>query len=150
MNALSVFAVMDYCVTVRGTVGIEAARLGVPVLTAAAARYSGRGFTVDSRTPAEYLARLASIQELPPLSAAERELAERFAYAMFVLRPLVMHSVVWDYGEMGQAPRGEIRIRSAAEWSQAADMQALARWIGASRDEDFLAGAPAGAAVAGR
>jgi hypothetical protein len=142
MNALSVFRVMDYCLTVRGTVGIEAARLGVPVLTAADARYSGRGFTVDSRTPAEYLARLSRIEETPPLAADARELAGRFAYLMFVRRPLVMQSVTWDYGDLGQQPRGHIQLKTADAWQRAPDIQALARWIRDSRDEDFLAASP--------
>ncbi len=83
----SLFGVMDYCLTVRGTAGIEAARLGVPVLTAGPARYSGLGFTIDSASRAEYLARVARIQDTPPLSDEQRELAERFAYGLFVLRP---------------------------------------------------------------
>ena len=40
VSMFSLYGVMDYCLTVRGTAGIEAARLGVPVLTAGPARYS--------------------------------------------------------------------------------------------------------------
>jgi hypothetical protein len=139
LNALSVFGVMDYCVTVRGTVGIEAARLGVPVLTAARARYSHRGFTVDSATRDEYLSRLQAIDRMPPMSAAERDLAERFAYGMFISRPFVMRSVTWDYGMMGDRPRADIHVRTAEDWRSAPDIDALVRWIRDSQDEDFLA-----------
>jgi hypothetical protein len=139
LNALSIFGVMDYCVTVRGTVGIEAARLGVPVLTAAHARYSHRGFTVDSATREAYLANLQGIDRIPRMSAAERELADRFAYGMFLRRPFVMESVTWDYGMMGDRPRADIHVRTAEAWRTAPDIDALVRWIRDSRDEDFLA-----------
>jgi hypothetical protein len=138
ISAPSMFNVMDVCLTVRGTVGIEAARLGIPVLTAAAGRYSGRGFTVDSTTSAEYLGRLARIEDTPRLSDEARRLAERFAYGMFVLRPTVLRSVTWDYGALGEAPRGRMLIDAPEAWERAPDMVALARWFGESRDEDFL------------
>ena len=94
----------------RGTVGVEAARLGIPVLTAGPARYAELGFTVDSASRGEYLARLARIEDTPPLSAEQRELAERFGYGLFLLRPC----------------------------SLATDLPALTDWF-ASCEEDFLA-----------
>jgi hypothetical protein len=139
MNAPSVFQVMDFCLTVRGTVGIEAARMGVPVLTAAVARYSHRGFTIDSETADDYLDLVRTIHTLPPLSAEAHELAERFAYGMFVRRPTVLHSVTWDYGRLGDEPRGQIHVPSADAWTKATDIDALVRWLRDSRDEDFLA-----------
>ncbi len=47
ISTYSLFPVMDYCLTVRGTIGMEAARLGIPVITAGTGRYDHRGFTVD-------------------------------------------------------------------------------------------------------
>jgi len=138
INALSIFGVMDYCLTVRGTVGIEAARLGVPVLAAADARYSRRGFTVDSTSRGDYLERLGGIDRIAPLSPAQRELAERFAYGMFIRRPFVMRSVTWDYGMMGERPRADIHVKTAGDWRSAPDIDALARWIRDARDEDLL------------
>ena len=81
---------MDYCLTVRGTIGIEAASFGIRVLTAGTGRYDHRGFTTDSETRETYLARIAAIETLPRLSAAEQELAERFAYGAFMLRPFAL------------------------------------------------------------
>jgi hypothetical protein len=54
---------MDYCLTVHGTAGIEAARLGITVLTTGTGRYDRRGFTSDSDSREEYLAKPARIQE---------------------------------------------------------------------------------------
>ena len=127
LSTLSLLAVTDYCLTVRGTVGVEAARLGIPVLTAGPARYSELGFTIDSASRAEYIGRLARIQDLPPLSGDQRELAERFAYGLFLLRPLRLTSVT----------RARINVRTEDEWRRAADLSALADWF-VSRDEDFV------------
>ena len=142
VSTFSLFEVMDYCLTVRGTVGIEAARLGIPVLTAAASRFSHLGFTVDSASREEYLTRVSKIQDTPALSASQRELAERFAYGMFVLRPIEGTSSDADEASNWVAttsgrPRARITIRASDEWRQAADVKALAAWF-ASRDEDFL------------
>ncbi len=75
ISTYSLFQIMDYCLTVWGTVGIEAVSFGVPVLTAGIGHYEYRGFTVDSDSRTEYLSRLAPIHEQPLLSAHERKLA---------------------------------------------------------------------------
>ena len=143
ISTLSLFSIMDYCLTVRGTVGVEAASFGIPVLTAGPARYSGRGFTVDSASRAEYLAKVARIQDMPRLPDAQRELAERFAYGLFLLRPLKLTSITWDAPELpgvGSTThrRARINARTEDDWRRAVDMSALADWF-ISRDEDFLA-----------
>jgi hypothetical protein len=137
----SLFPVMDYCVTVRGTVGVEAARMGIPVLTAGPARYSELGFTVDSSDRAEYLSKLSRIEETPRLSNDEHALAQRFAYGLFVLRPLRLETIAWDPAPHGTAdllqrvPR--LTVNSEAEWRSARDLAAFAEWVGSS-DEDFM------------
>src|SRR5262249_22175954 len=84
----SLFDVTDAGVTIRGSVGWELPCFGVPALTAGTGFYSGRGFTIDSATREEYLARLGRIEVTPPLTAHEVELARRHAYALARLRPL--------------------------------------------------------------
>jgi len=138
LNTMSLFDVMDYCLTVRGTIGMEAARLGIPVITAAAARYSGKGFTVDSASREEYLSKIEHLHEVPPLSADQRERADRFAYGMFVSRPIVMRSVTWTYGG-ANGPTGEIHVTNADELRRADDVLRLSEWFQSS-DEDLLAG----------
>lgn len=87
ISTYSFFEIADFCLTVRGTIGIEMACHGVPVLTAGTGRYSNLGFTIDSGTVSEYLQRIAHIDELPPMPEQQLELARKFAYALFNLRP---------------------------------------------------------------
>lgn len=138
VSTASLFRVMDYCLTVRGTVGVEAARLGIPVLTAGPGRYGGLGFTIDSSGVDEYLTRLHSIQHVEALSDGQRTLAERYAYAFFMMKPFSMTSVTWDYGRLGDRTTATIHVKDGAGWREAPDILRLSRWLSVSSDEDFI------------
>ena len=114
ISTRSVFEAADYGITIRGSVGFELPSLGVPVLTAGTGFYAGRGFTVDSATVEEYLARLSRIEEIPPPTAEQFELARRHAYALFRLRPLRFSSFVATIrplAEMGHPLDQDVELR---------------------------------------
>ncbi len=139
MSTLSLYSVMDYCVTVRGTVGIEAASFGIPVLTAGTGRYDRLGFTIDSDSRAEYLNRLAHIHEIPSSSVDQRALAERFAHGVFVRRPFSLHTVTLEYQRDAKASmQTRVCLPTGQDLRAATDLRALANWIN-SGQEDFLA-----------
>jgi hypothetical protein len=138
IDTYSFFDVADYCLTVRGTIGIEMACHGVPVLTAGTGRYSGLGFTFDSASAAEYLSRLAAIERQPVMTAEQIELARRFAYALFKLRPWRMESfeiVKRPLEETGHPLDNDVlpRVGSAAELRRAPDVRRLLSWIRSDR-----------------
>jgi hypothetical protein len=148
INTYSLFGVMDYCLTVRGTIGIESASLGIRVLTAGTGRYDHRGFTVDSASAAEYLARLAQLHTLPPMTGAERELAERYAYAAFLLRPLPLTSFTITHQKNAEATTHvSVTAKSSEELRSAADLRAFGAWAADGQDEDFLWARPGKAAM---
>jgi hypothetical protein len=143
VSTRSVFELTDYGITIRGSVGFELPCFGVPVLTAGTGFYAGRGFTVDSATAAEYLARLRSIEAIPPLSSGQVELARRHAYALFRLRPLRFASFEATMRPLGQAGHPlehdvAIKIRSRSEVERAEDLRRFAAWAVDSRELDFL------------
>jgi hypothetical protein len=131
ISTYSLFRVMDYCITVCGTVGMEAARLGIPVLTGGTGPYDNKGFTVDSNTREEYLEKLRNIEDIRPLSPAQRELAERFAYASFLMRPWHAKSVTLRYlpNTRKFTYQGQVNIKSREAWYMADDIRAFADWI---------------------
>jgi hypothetical protein len=148
VNTFSLFEVMDYCVTVRGTIGVEAAVFGKTVITAGTGRYDHKGFTFDSETRDEYLDRLAHVADLPEPTTAQRELAERFAYGMFILRPLSLKFMSIEYDRDAEATmRIGLHARSADDLRHAPDIRAFAEWVRNSADEDFLS--PVATAAAG-
>ena len=132
MSTLSLYSVMDYCVTVRGTVGIEAASFGIPVLTAGTGRYDRLGFTIDSESRAQYLDRLAHIHKFL-----------RFRRAARVGRavcPWGVHCAALQsaHGDVGVSARcqGELADRVClprAGRAGCADLRALADWIRSGR-----------------
>jgi hypothetical protein len=139
ISTFGLFTVMDYCLTVRGTVGIEAARLGIPALTAGTGRYSNMGFTIDSNSREEYLERVASIQGIPRLSPEQQELADRFAYGLFILRPFPLETFTLEYrDDKNFLSNIEIKIKAENEWYSAPDLRAFAKWVVDSRQSDFL------------
>jgi len=139
INTFSLYGLMDYCVTVRGTVGIEAALFGIPVITAGTGRYDHMGFTIDSENREQYLNRIARIQDIPPLSPSHRELAERFAYGVFLLRPLPLTTVTLEYPKDPKAPpHTYIKIVAREDWLNAQDIKAFAEWAANSNQPDFL------------
>ena len=139
INTFSLFELMDYCVTVRGTVGIEAAIFGKPVLTAGTGRYDHKGFTIDSETREEFLQKLAHIQDIPVLTPEQQELAQRFAYGLFVLRPLPLKTVTLEYAKDAKASsKTRFNVRNKEDLLNAPDLRAFADWVTSGR-EDFMA-----------
>ncbi len=142
ISTYSFFPLTDYCVTVRGTIGIEMACHGVPVVTAGTGRYSGLGFTIDSVSAADYLSRLASLEKQPPLGAERTRLAQQFAHTLFNLRP--WRATTFEMVKMAiedvvhpLATNLEPRVSTFTEFEAARDTQQLATWI-ASDEADYL------------
>lgn len=151
VNTYSLFQLTDYCLTVRGTIGIEMAAFGIPVLTAGTGRFSWRGFTVDSATREEYLRRLARIQDVPRLTPEQTALAKRYAHTLFLHRPYRFRTFELTYKtlqEIGHPLDHNVAIHacSAAELEAAPDLAAFARWALDTRNLDYLA-APNSAAA---
>jgi hypothetical protein len=138
----SLFGLMDYCVTVRGTVGIEAAIRGIPVLTAGTGRYDHKGFSIDSESCEEYLKRIAHIQEIRPLSPMQQELAERYAYGLFILRPLPLTSMTLEFDRANDPDnyfaQTRFNIRNKEDWYTTYDLKAFTEWVVNSKNQDFL------------
>lgn len=142
ISTYSFFSITDYCLTVRGTIGIEMACHGVPVLTAGTGRYSGLGFTIDSDTREEYLDRVASIQAIPPMNPTEIELARRFAHTLFNIRPWKLRSFAHT-----QLPIDQVNhplsmnlvpaVDTAEKFANARDIRRFVDWV-ASEESDYL------------
>jgi hypothetical protein len=145
ISTYSLFPIMDYCLTVCGTVGMEAARLGIPVLTAGNGPYDDRGFTVDSNSREEYCEKVRNIQAIPRLSSSQRELAERFAYAIFLMRLWDAKSFTLRYLPSTEKflSQGQINVRSKEDLYTADDLRAFAEWVADPRKpDDFLTQLP--------
>lgn len=143
-NTASLFDFADYALTVRGTVGLEFPCFGVPTFTAGTGGYSGRGFTLDSKTPAEYLERLGRIEETPPLDGPTTDLARRFSHGVFQLKPVPIETFTWTrIPEKEGDPLGpydfRLTVGSAEELRRAPDLGLFADWAADSKARDLMA-----------
>jgi hypothetical protein len=144
INTSSLFPVIDYGVTIRGTIGIELPCFGIPTLTAGTGRYSGLGFTNDSGSAGEYLDKLRRLHELPRLSEDEVLLAKRHAYGLFRLRPFRFTSYQATFGDTAPivdplSHNLRLTLRTPREVEAATDLRAFAEWALDRSQLDYLA-----------
>lgn len=137
ISTLSLLNIVDYCLTVRGTIGIEASAFGIRVLTAGTGRYDRRGFTMDFDGTGEYLDALRRLPELAPMNDHEIELARRFAYGTFIMRPTLLYSTTLRY-RRELAAQLETQLVCDGPLLDAPDVRSIADWL-ASGDDDYLA-----------
>lgn len=142
ISTLSLFEVTNYCLTVRGTPGIEAACFGIPVVTAGTGRYDHKGFTIDPRDERGYHSVIEHLHDIAGLSDHQIELARRFAYGALLCRPLRLESIRMSYEKDAKATlRVMVKARSSGEFFACADVQTLATWLESS-EEDLIAVPP--------
>ncbi len=138
INTFSLFEIMDYCLTVRGTIGIEAAAMGINTLTAGTGRYDRLGFTHDFHSREDCLECIGSLEDIPPMSNERIELARRYAYGVFKLRPINLDLL--EYG-FRQDEKGSMRFKplfkNRNEFENSSFVQGLKNFIASGR-EDFL------------
>jgi hypothetical protein len=140
ISTYSLFELMDYCLTVRGTVGMEAAAFGVVVVTAGTGRYDRHGFTIDPDDPAEFESTLLGLHDVPSPSEAVTELARRYAYGVLLLRPMPLTSVRFGYRKDAKASlEVELAITGEEDLSHAADISEIAAWLRSGRSEPLRA-----------
>jgi hypothetical protein len=106
-------------------------------------RYSGLGFTLDSNLVSDYLNLLASLENLPALSKETRELARRYAYALFNLRLWKINSFKFEKMSIentGHPLENNISfeyLKNISEFNAAKDLSDFGDWV-LSGKIDFL------------
>ncbi|HER26270.1 MAG TPA: hypothetical protein ENI69_04095 [Rhodospirillales bacterium] len=136
ISTLSLFPLMDYCLTVRGTIGIEAASRGIRVLTAGTGRYDGLGFTTDFDSKETFLETISHLQDLPEMTASETELAQRYAYGVFKVRSIPISSVGFEFRRDSTAQLETwIDVENQEQLMQSKDVALIGDWI-TSAEED--------------
>ena len=70
----------------RGTVGIEAACFGIPVITAGSGRYDNLGFTKDHKNKKDYLNTILNLHKVKVNKEKTKQLALKFAYYLYIIR----------------------------------------------------------------
>ena len=130
---------MDYCLTVRGTVGLEAAIFGKLVLTAGTGRYDKFGFTLDSDTKHQYLKRIAELHTLQMPDNSQIELARRYAYGLFICRPLETRSISFGYSrDLSASLTTTLNLPKRIAVEKISDINLLSEWLADFDDNDLV------------
>lgn len=138
ISTLSIYRIMDYCLTVRGTPGIEAPAFGKVALTAGTGRYDGHGFTRDSASAQEYIARLNRLHEEPPMTAKEIDLARRFAFGVFMMRPTTFSTLKFSFQRDAKASvASSFQLPASGDIRDGNDVKSVVAWIN-SDATDYL------------
>ena len=107
-------------------------------MTAGTGRYDGYGFTIDSSSRAEYLARLSEIETIPAPTAAQTELARRYAYGLFIARPLELQSTLFRYRQDESATLElALNLPKDGQIRDMPDIMRLSKWLEGNQ-EDLL------------
>lgn len=142
INPYTWFQLADYGITVRGTSGLEMAALGGAVITAGTGRYEGNGFTIDPPNRDAYLELLSRLPDLPDPTVEQKELAKRYAYSIFALKPFTVPSLVprLKTGKQRVVASDDI-IYCPAPWAKSSlppDLQGFSDWLVRPESQDLL------------
>ena len=90
LNGSSLINILSAALTCQGSVGLEYACLGIPVILASDTYFAGLGFTNEPRTKAEYFSHLKNIKNIAKykLSKEQIDKANIFFYILYQLSQL--------------------------------------------------------------
>lgn len=86
INTYFLLDIIDYCLTVRGTVGIEAAMRGKEVITAGTGRYENKGFTSNFMNLTDYQNTILNLHQFKSGLGQVKELSYKFAYISLICK----------------------------------------------------------------
>ena len=136
ISTFSLFKFIDCCITVRGTVGIEAACFGIPVITAGTGRYNDLGFTIDSNNINDYYKNLSSIPYLKKSNKNSKELALKYAYITILTKQIKTDIINFKYNKNKGASL-EVKINSKKNNFLHKDVGLISKWL-KTKDEDLI------------
>ena len=144
INTQSLFPVIDYVLTVNGTVGMEFPCFGVPAVLAGRGRYDGLGFTLEPPTREAYFELLSTLHTIPHLSPEVQMLARRHFYTVVERRQTDLSDVApMELKRLNEAQSDvhdniHIAAHSLDEFSQKRSIQRIGKWFADMDTPDIL------------
>jgi hypothetical protein len=93
INSQSLFNVIDFALTVNGSVGFEYPIFGINAILAGTGRYEGFGFTIEPQSREEYFEQLKNINQIPALSDSQKTMALKHYYYAIVGKQVMFEDV---------------------------------------------------------
>jgi len=138
ISTISLLQIGHTCLTIRGTVGVESACYGLNVFTAGTGRYDACGFTNNAETKAEWRSLLTGIASKAAPTLESIALAQKYAYGLFILRPLTLSLINFKFLKDEVATlRIDINKDNALDIFNSCDVIDIHKWI-VSSEEDYI------------
>lgn len=144
INTQSLFPLVDYVLTVNGTVGMEFPCYGVPAVVAGSGRYDGFGFTIEPKSREEYFETLHCLHEIPPLDPETQQLARKHFYALMIGKQISFEDVApMELKKLHEAQSDvhdniHFIARSLDEFRAAPSVNLLGDWLAFAKNPDLL------------
>jgi hypothetical protein len=101
INPMGLYGLITAGITMFGTVGVELACLGIPMIIAGEAHYSGKGFTHEATTRDDYNRLLREAKSMPRLTEKQKQLARLYAHFFFFERQIPINIIRKEEGHWG-------------------------------------------------
>jgi len=88
INTYALFPLINGCITLHSTVGLELSLFGKPSIICSRGFYGERGFTYDPKTKQEYSDILNNLRSIGSLDQEQIKLVERFMYDFWLYRQI--------------------------------------------------------------
>lgn len=139
INSWSLYQVLDYCLTVRGTPGIESAMFGAETIIAGSGRYENRGFTKYFTDKNSYLKYLSNLKNFVKKNKSKIKYATLYAENVFFKKPLKLDSISVKFKKNKTADMDlKIKFNTLEEFKKKKDILKLKNWIEFGEQEFFL------------
>ena len=136
ISTLSLFKFIDFCITVRGTVGMEASCYGIPVITAGTGRYDGLGYTIDCNSKKDYFEILSNINFLKKNSKKKKELAIKYLYCSLICKKLKTEIINFRFKKTNDA-KLDVTLNHNNNVFKSNDVIKISDWLN-SKNEDLI------------
>ena len=137
-SSFNLYSLLDFCITVRGTTGLECALFEKPVLTAGTGKYSNKGFTYDFDSKENYLESLKKLPNLPD-NNVDYLLAKKYSYFSLIKKPFkIEFSDVKFEKNITAKLKNNIKINNYEEFINSNDVKKISEWIKSSSKDNFL------------
>ena len=143
INTFSLFELIDYGLTVRGTIGMELPCWGIPVITAGTGRYDKNGFTIDPKNVGEFKQIISGLHNLDKLNNKEIESARKYAWAVMYLKQIEVKSFITNYKKKkifsnDFSYETSINTKSLKNKNFFSDINKVVEWMDSNNQEDLI------------
>lgn len=144
INTQSLFPIVDYVLTVNGTVGMEFPCFGIPAIVAGTGRYTGFGFTIEPSSQVAYFETLRTLQTIPRLNSEQKQLARKHLHALQVGKQVSFKDIVpMELKRLHEAQSDvhdniHFTARSLDEFQAARSVKLLGEWLAECSEPDLM------------